>query len=194
MKNIVKIRFSIFLSLSLSLFISFALANDQVLVEGNLISINTNNVSLKEILTELHHKTGLTFHIDDLVKNEIISMKVVNQSLEKVLRRLLKEFDKSITYDRNGKIERVEIFPKGLKITETIGKGDVESVEPVPVMGNKTDFIPPTEFDNQMEISNSTGSGPIDNSSPEKASGMNITIQTEQRMDIVLPEEKTEGM
>lgn len=167
-------------------FFSLALAHDHVLVEGKLISISAKSISLEKILTELHHKTGIIFIVDDQVNDEKISLKLEKQTLDKVLTRLLKSYGQIFTYGSDGSINRIEIFKKD---TKTFITKETDGSNAVPK--GKPELIRPTEFDPKMDIVDIGEEGlELDDPTPITSSdgNMKITDSPEEEMEIILPE------
>ena len=169
---------------------SLGIANDRVIVEGNLVSINVNNVSLDKILTEIHHKTNIIFHVDDRVEYEIISMTIEKKSLENILTRLLKSYDKILIYGNNGDIERIGIFRKGEKTLTTNGENNTQLSGTDTIFKDNTILVLPSDLDPEMKVTNSEeGSHVLDISVSKTKSDMNITESLEGGMEIILPEQ-----
>jgi len=91
----------------------FASDDFEIAIADGLVSIDATDADVRLLLRELSDRIGFKLWIPDNLQSEPISVRIENQPIDKILRRMLADGSYALVYGDAGKVTALYVLPRG---------------------------------------------------------------------------------
>jgi len=135
---------------------SYALSGEKMIsliLNGQTISAELEEVSLRLVLEQLRRERGIWFKGDESLLDKKLSVRFSNLPLEKGLRKILSDIDHVLVYDRDQRVAGLLIFAKDYPEKRTAHQAPLIEERPVSAQIENETAADRNEFERSLDAS-----------------------------------------
>jgi len=93
--------------------VCFAQDKVEISFDDGLVSVQSDNADLKQVLQRLSTESGFRLWISDNLQQQQVSVRIEKQTMEEALRQLLVDNSYALVYDNNDVVTALHVLPPG---------------------------------------------------------------------------------